>query len=576
MNRHPVPPPEFNERRSLVVPLFLWKAGTAALILFASLSAWNLSAAASGADVVVIYNSKVAASKMVAEHYASRRGVPAAQVLGFDLPTEETISRKEYLDRLEKPLVRRLEELKLFTFGPATNKTEGRDPFRRLLDARVRYAAVCFGVPVRIPRDDSLVEPGTDQLPPEARRNEAAVDAQLALTPRVEEGVQWAGAIPNHVFLATNVALLHPTNGVLLVGRLDGPTAAIARGLVDKALEAETNGLWGRAYFDARGLPTNDVYYRGDVVMRASAEAIRRAGWEVVLDDTPATFSAGYLMSQIAVYAGWYDTQVSGPFTLPAVEFQPGAFAYHLYSFNASTIRSTNSWVGMLLDKGATCTMGSVDEPYLTGTPEISVFLNRLFFRAFTFGEAAYAAQSSLSWQTTVIGDPLYCPFGRSPDTVMAELEKRQSGLLEWYYLTAINQRLVGGARPAEAIQVLESFPGVRKSAVLTEKLADLYWAKGALTDAVYTYEAALKRQPSPVQRMRLLLTAAEKRGVAGPDETAIEHYRTFLKENPDYPERLRIYQQMLPIAKRRNMTTELANIESEIKKLNPSGQTKP
>jgi len=55
----------------------------------------------------------------------------------------------------------------------------------------------------------------------------------------------------------------------------------------------------------------------------------------------------------------------------------------------------------MLLAQGATCTMGSVDEPYLSGTPDISVFLNRLLYRGFTFAEAAYAAQASLSWQTT-------------------------------------------------------------------------------------------------------------------------------------------------------------------------------
>ena len=50
-------------------------------------------------------------------------------------------------------------------------------------------------------------------------------------------------------------------------------------------------------------------------------------------------------MSQIAIYAGWYDGDVSGPFTLPKVEFMPGAFAYHLHSFSADTLRSeTSHW----------------------------------------------------------------------------------------------------------------------------------------------------------------------------------------------------------------------------------------
>ncbi len=46
-------------------------------------------------------------------------------------------------------------------------------------------------------------------------------------------------------------------------------------------------------------------------------------------------------MSHIAIYAGWYDGDVSGPFAAPKVEFMPGAFAYHLHSFSADTLRST-------------------------------------------------------------------------------------------------------------------------------------------------------------------------------------------------------------------------------------------
>ena len=90
---------------------------------------------------------------------------------------------------------------------------------------------------------------------PEWRRNEAAVDSELAWLPLVKMNVPLSGPLPNWVYGATNPALLHPTNGILLVARLDGPSVEIARGLVDKALAAERDGLWGRAYFDARGLP---------------------------------------------------------------------------------------------------------------------------------------------------------------------------------------------------------------------------------------------------------------------------------------------------------------------------------
>src|SRR5205814_3803105 len=136
----------------------------------------------------------------------------------------------------------------------------------------------------------------------------------------------WTGPITNPFFLATNANFMQPTKGILLVARLDGPSASIAQGLVDKAIEAETNGLWGRAYFDARGL-TNGEYRIGDEWIRNAANAARKNGFETVLDENPNTFSAGYPLSQVALYAGWYDWNVSGPFTRPTVEFMPGAFA---------------------------------------------------------------------------------------------------------------------------------------------------------------------------------------------------------------------------------------------------------
>ena len=196
-------------------------------------------------------------------------------------------------------------------------------------------------------------------------RNEASVDSELAWLPLVHMDMPLSGPLPNWTYGATNIAQLDPTNGILLVARLDGPSADIAEGLVDKALEAETNGLWGRAYFDARGLPeSNTNYILGDEWILDAAKISRRLGFETTVDDKPGTFPASFPMSQIAIYCGWYDGNASGPFALPKVEFMPGAFAYHLHSYSAATLRSTTQhWCGPLLAKGATCTMGCVDEP---------------------------------------------------------------------------------------------------------------------------------------------------------------------------------------------------------------------
>src|SRR5206468_3050118 len=155
-----------------------------------------------------------------------------------------------------------------------------------------------------------------------------------------------SGPFPNHFSGSTNSAVLNPVNGLLMVTRLDGPNFDIANGLVDKAMEAEESGLWGRAYFDARGL-TNSSYLRGDELIKNAYESARRYGFESILDDNPSTFPPGAPLSHIALYFGWYDSMVSGPFTRPKVEFMPGAIAYHLHSFSAHQLRTVDQyWVG--------------------------------------------------------------------------------------------------------------------------------------------------------------------------------------------------------------------------------------
>ncbi|MCZ7634921.1 MAG: TIGR03790 family protein [Verrucomicrobia bacterium] len=335
-----------------------------------------------GSEVAVVYNLNVAPdSRLVAEHYAARRGVPPEQLIGLPLPSTETITRAAFRKQLYRPLVQELEKRGLVQFEQQRVPPQDGVPggkVRVLTASRVRYLVLAYGVPLRITPDKTLKEPGTEQLPAPLQRNEAAVDNELACLPLLERGALLTGPILNPFHGSTNVAALHPTNGLFLVSRLDGPSAAVAQRLVDRALQAETNGLWGRAFFDVRGL-TNTAYVKGDEWIRTAYETARRQGFEVVLDERPATFPAWFPMPQIALYAGWYDKDVSGPLARDAVEFQPGAVAYHLHSFSAQTVREPGSrWVGPFLERGVTATLGTVAEPYLDLSPNVGIFFTFL------------------------------------------------------------------------------------------------------------------------------------------------------------------------------------------------------
>jgi uncharacterized protein (TIGR03790 family) len=526
------------------------------IILTLVATATGLRAANPGDQVVVIYNKNVPESKGVADHYAELRHVPGAQVFGFAMPTNESISRTEYRESLEKPLAKTLEEQKLWHVGseiiPGTNNTKGKVIWK-VKQSKIRYAVLCYGVPYRINEDVGLKEEIPAKLQPELHRNGAAVDSELALLPILEQNYPLTGPTGNPYYTVTNADWFHPTNGILMVARLDGPSASIARGLVDKALEGEANGLCGRAYVDLRNVDTNSAYHIGDEWMLGAGKICQYfGGYDTIIDTNATTFPADFPMSQIAFYCGWYDENASGPFAQPKVEFMPGAFAYHLHSYSASLVRSpTARWVGPLLAKGAAATMGSVDEPYITGTPDVSVFAARWITRGFTFGEAAYACQQTLSWQTTVIGDPLYRPFAKSLQDMVDEQQNTKSKWLEWQYERAVNIGMLRGRRPAEMSQFLESLPVTRQSAVLSEKLGDLYNAEGKPASTIEAYEIALKDTPSPLQRVRLRLYLANVLTRADKTKEAIEDLKTLLAESPDYPGRATVEKRIQDLTNR-------------------------
>ncbi len=530
-----------------------------------------VEARADGDEVVVIYNSRVPESKSVAEHYADRRQVPKSQVLGFELTTGADISRTEFHDTLQKPLLNKLQSLKLWRLGSGTIQDTNGKPVRvkgKVLESKIRYVVLCYGVPVRIAPDATLKEAGEETMRPEFRRNEAAVDSELAALPLFNQNLPIAGPLRNPFYTTTNALSLHPTNGVLLVTRLDGPTPEIARALVDKALQAENEGLWGRAYIDLRST-TDPAMKPGDDWIRNAGELCRHLGFETIVDTNPGTFATSFPMSHIAIYIGWYTETVNGPFTLPNVEFMPGAFAYHLHSFSAAALRTPDhNWTGPLLARGATITMGCVNEPYLGGTPDVGVFTARLIYQGFTFGEAAYAGQSILSWQTTVVGDPLYRPFKKPPQQLHMELDAKHSKLVEWSHLRVANLNLVRGSTIPEVVNYLETIPPTKESAVLKEKLADLYATQGKPSSAVLTYEQALKLNPSPQQRIRLRLTLGEKLAALNRDEDAYANYQKFVDESPDYADKLSILRKLQLLAQKLGKQDDAVKYEERIKTL--------
>ncbi|NOS81633.1 MAG: TIGR03790 family protein [Nitrospira sp.] len=206
----------------------------------------------------------------------------------------------------------------------------------------------------------------------------------------------------------------------LMVSRLDAPTADLAKGLVDKALEAERSGLQGTVYLDARGLKAKDAtdtYGVYDQSLRDAAEVVKQQSeYRVVLDDAEATLSKPGAAPDVALYIGWYKLRSYED----AFTFKPGAIGYHMASAEAITVhgRGERGWCKNALERGITATLGSVGEPYLDAFPEPARFATLLLTGKYSLVEVYYLTSRYVSWRMVLFGDPLYNPMkGRSRPT---------------------------------------------------------------------------------------------------------------------------------------------------------------
>ena len=277
--------------------------------------------------------------------------------------------------------------------------------------------ALIRGVPLKIAEAPGYPGDKASGPAPVGTTNAASVDSELSVLGFGLHVI--SGAVPNPYFrsFSTIMDARHPA--LMLVCRLDAPSAEIVRRMITDSLAAEENGLTGLAYVDARNIKEAG-YTEGDTWLYALANSARRHGTPVVLDNGPELFPESYPMTNAALYFGWYAEHMSGPFVRPDFRFARGAVAVHIHSFSAATLRDPlHHWAGPLVSAGAAATLGNVYEPYLTLTPQLDVFYDRL--RAgFTFAESGYMAQRALSWMTTFVGDPLYRPYKGA-----AELEEK-------------------------------------------------------------------------------------------------------------------------------------------------------
>jgi uncharacterized protein (TIGR03790 family) len=420
------------------------------------------------ADVYLIVNKNVPASRAVAEYYCSRRGVPKDHILAFDLPAGDNVSRASYEADLAKPLRALLAgkrdkvKVLLTTYGvPLRVGPDAPSPAeKRELDKLKPRLAELYKKRDRLDARRKKIEAKGRPNPREGdewdvvRKERAALDGK-EIRP-LEVRCAWLGHKEAAAALDSELALLWqppselrrwqsnplyfraagaPRKGappVVMTCRLDGPGAAVVKGLVDKALAAEKRGLAGRVYLDARGMkydpkadPAGLGYEAYDESLREAARLLKAGGLAVTLDDKVEQFPPGSC-PDCALYCGWY----SHAKYIDSCTFVPGAVGYHMASSEAVSLhdRKATYWCKCMLEKGITATLGPVAEPYTLGFPKPAEFLGSLATGEYTLVESYWRSLRFGSWMMVLVGDPLYNPFAKRPRVRGAAVEPSPAG----------------------------------------------------------------------------------------------------------------------------------------------------
>lgn len=342
-------------------------------------------------ELLVIANKKNADSIKLAHFYMQQRNIPIKNFLFVDTTTNESCSRESYKTEIENPV--------RYYFKHHSIESQA-----------IRCVVLMYGMPLKI-----LPTGQTDDY---KKTDRASVDSEIALVRAPDYSLE--GWILNPFFLHCQKtdALSIGKDNILMVCRIDGPTFDIAKRIITDSIEVEKTGLSGKAYLDARwSYPSGDpkgAYAAYDYAIHRTAKVLEQANMiEVVVDDKESLFQPGSNLDT-ALYCGWYSLAKY----VDAFLWQKGSVGYHIASSECSTLKEPNSqvWCKMMLQEGIAATIGPVFEPYVSAFPVPDIFFGYLVDGYLSLAECYILSTRFLSWQMSLIGDPLYKPFYKRPN----------------------------------------------------------------------------------------------------------------------------------------------------------------
>ncbi len=462
--------------------------------------------------VVVIYNTRAAGSREVAEAYAAARGISQRRLVGLECPHQTTITREEFNTTIRDPLRERFRQEGWWQEVRTPGGIEAQAP-------EIRVLATVFGMPLRISRDAEAAE-GKEGA---EAKNEASVDSELSLLGVFHAGID-AGLNNPYFRQKQDFARFRPVS-IFAVSRIDAHDKETALQLATAGVRAErAGGPWGRAMIDLSG-----TYPDGDNWLRDIFQRSWRLGIPAQIDRHEWSFTDRYPVRDVALYFGWYDRHVSGFAADPEFQFRTGAIAVHIHSYSATTLQDPNqNWTAPLIARGAAASLGNVYEPFLQTSHNLDMFFEALA-EGYTLVEASMMSMPVLSWMTVCIGDPLYRPFAGRRDFSGAAF--RRSGHEDYKAAAVVLARNEDDPRAAAA--ALRDAAG-RGGNLFHEFAGLMEYREGRYRQAQRDFERTWAGYEEPLDQIRAGLLVGEAHLARERKTQALVHLRMLLEWNEE------------------------------------------
>jgi uncharacterized protein (TIGR03790 family) len=344
---------------------------------------------------LVVYNANNPDSLAVANYYVAKRNIPVQNLCGIQPAATNVVTWDQYVSTVKTPVQACLNNVGparilyiVFTYETPYDVMVSTSPLVYSLDS---YVADIWD---QYSSQDFFPYPYLPNLQPYYADSQSMGNVYQPF----QSFSAWRNTVASKLIYS--------------VWRLDAASAALAMGLVDKAIAAEHSGLSGQACLDREYGDIGDIYdydiWEGDWDLHKAAEFSNLAGFTYIEDQNYQEFGTPPAPDcpGAALYSGWYSyNHYNDAFT-----WNTGAIGFHIDSASAANPRGGPNWSANAIIKGITVTSGTVSEPYLYGIVRPGGTFRDLFQGA-NVGDAFLRNYRWLKWMVLNLGDPLYRPF---------------------------------------------------------------------------------------------------------------------------------------------------------------------